>query len=118
MRMSQKWILAFVVAFLGCAGALPAVGQECARLTDGHRSLVPRPDSAPHGPVCREPSAVSPAEFKLPAEEEPVPSESVCNCDSDSDCKAICGDRGGSCQALLACPVPPYKHKGTCACNH
>src|SRR4029077_19693981 len=112
MRMRQKWILAFVVvAFLGCAGALPAVGQECARLTDGHRSLVPRPDSAPQGPVCREPDPVSLAVFKT-VDGEPVPSESVCNCDSDSDCKAICGDRGGSCQALLACPVPPYRHKG------
>lgn len=117
MRMQQKWILAFVVAFLGCAGVFPAAGQECARLTDGHRSLVPWLHSA-QGPVCREPSAVSPAGIKNPAEREPVPSDTICNCDPGGDCKDVCGDRGGSCLVTIACPEPEYKHIGTCACNH
>ena len=115
MRMQEKWFLALAVVLLGLA-AIPAAGQECARMTDGHRSLSLLFEAAPEGPSCREPSPSSLAEVK-PGDEEPVPSEKICNCDKDEDCKAICGDKGGYCGIYLACPIPPYKGIGSCFCK-
>jgi hypothetical protein len=119
MRMQEKWILAastaLVVAIL--AGAIPAAGQECVRLTDGTRSLSLPLNPAPEGPACREPGPVSLAELN-PVDDEPVPSDRICNCTTFADCKPICGDRGGHCGVYLACEIPPYKHTGTCFCDH
>ncbi|HVR98580.1 MAG TPA: hypothetical protein VMW27_18335 [Thermoanaerobaculia bacterium] len=115
MRKQTKWILALAVVLLGGA-ALPAAAQECARMTDGHRSLVQLFEAAPEGPACREPGPLNLAEVK-PGDEEPVPADGICNCDKDEDCKAICGDKGGYCGIFLACPIPPYKHVGSCFCK-
>jgi hypothetical protein len=114
----QTWILAFAAVLLGIAGAFPAAGQECVRLTDGHRSLVLRPEPALEGPACREPASQSPLSLALePGDEDPVPSDGKCNCDTFDDCKEICGDKGGHCGIYFACPIPPYKHTGTCFCG-
>jgi hypothetical protein len=104
MKRTSMWTLTLLV-LLGMASAAPASGQQCASMTDGNRSLlVASPQE--QGPVC------------LATDINPVPAPTeICNCDTNADCKAICGDAGGYCGIYLACPIPPYEHVGSCFCG-
>lgn len=115
-RSSLKWSLVVLVVALACGAAAWAGGTPQTSLS------LPLAVSTPATPPCSLPgesARLLEAHLDLePGSTEPQPTDNrYCNCDVDKDCDAICGPRGGICGIFMACPIPPYKHVGTCFCN-
>src|SRR5262249_10590571 len=107
------------VVLAGVTGAAPALGQECAGMVDGNRSVQIPVGRFREGPVCREaPAQSAPGRLDLATVLNPTPAPAaICTGETKEDGKAIGGDAGGSCGIYLACPSPPYEHVGTCFCK-
>ncbi|MEM8933676.1 MAG: hypothetical protein AAGE94_20975 [Acidobacteriota bacterium] len=106
-----------VVLFAGVVFATPEPADTTTAAADTESAIAQTVAPRTTVPTCSDEASASLVRTSLDIVIDEVEPKGYCNCNVDADCKAKCGDRGGSCLITIPCE-DPERYAGWCYCGY